>query len=128
MNTEDFILKRKALLEKKESQNDLINKEYTQILKEFVEENSPVEKHKVYELVKNGIKRRGYKRIVIYSTEVGVWDGDYVHIRVGGWWLDKDNVPTKWDTMTVVGVSNPAIFKLSENQLAEKHPESNDKN
>jgi hypothetical protein len=128
MDTEDFILKRKILLEKKESQNDLINKEYTQILKEFVKENSPVEKFKVYELVENGIKRRGFKRIVIYDIEVAVWDKDVVMIRIGGWWLDKENVPAKWDTMTVVGVSNPAIFKLSENQLAEKHPESNDKN
>ncbi|MDN3673104.1 hypothetical protein QWY99_08595 [Flavobacterium branchiarum] len=128
MKTEDFILKRKALLIKKENQLKIINKDYNEILKLFVKENSLVEKFKVYELVKNGTKRRGFNRIVIYDIEVEVWDKDAVIIRIGGWWLNNENVPTKWDTMTVVGVSNPAIFKLSENQLAEKHPESNDKN
>ena len=45
-------------------------------------------------------------------------------MRVGGWWLDKENIPTKWDTMTVIGVSNAAKFKLSENQKNENHPEA----
>jgi hypothetical protein len=126
MKTEDFILKRNELLTLKEKHLEVINKEYSEVLKEFIKENSPVEKLKVYELIENGIKRRGFKRIVIYDIEVAVWDNDAVMIRIGGWWLDKENVPTKWDTMTVCGVSNPAIFKLSENQENEKHPDSND--
>ena len=128
MTTDLFISERKILLAEKESQLEKINIKYTQILKEFKKANSPVKKYKVYELLKNGRKRRGFNRFVIYDIEVAVWDEDAVMIRTGGWWLDKENFPTKWDTMTVVGVSNPAIFKLSENQEAKKHPDSNDSN
>ena len=128
MNTEQFLKERKALLDKKAIQEAEINKEYTRILNEFKKENSPVQKQKVYELQENGRKRRGFKRIVIYDIDVAVWDADQVMIRAGGWWLDKNNIPTKWDTMTVVGVSNNAVFKLSDDQTAEKHPEANDNN
>ncbi|MNU09540.1 hypothetical protein D3C72_2561730 [compost metagenome] len=56
-----------------------------------------------------------------------MWD-ETLMITVGGWWLNENNTPSKWDNMTVEGVSNPAIFKLSEDQTANDHPESNDSN
>lgn len=127
MTTEQFTQQRNALLQKKKKQAHAINVEYDRILKEFLKENSPVEEHKVYELLTNGRKRRGFKRYVIYDISVRFWD-ETIMITVGGWWLNEKDVPTKWDNMTVVGVSNFATFKLSENQTNQKHPESNDHN
>lgn len=127
MKKEQFIEERKLLLEKKKEQENAVNVEYNRILKEFLSENSPVETHKVYELLKNGRKRRGFKRFVIYKQAVQMWDEDLM-ITVGGWWLNENNIPSKWDNMTVEGVGNSAIFKLSDDQTANKHPESNDDN
>lgn len=123
-----FLEKRGALLDRKNKLLKEINEEYAQICGEFKNANSPVENLKVYELVENGRKRRGFKRFVIYTQEITVYDEGDIFIRVGGWWLDAVNVPTKWDTMTVIGISNPAVFKLSENQINEKHPYENNEN
>lgn len=125
MTEQDFLAKRIALKNKKQAQEKIIDIEYTAVLKEFLDKNSPVQKNIVYELVENGRKRRGFKRIIFYDIDVNVWD-ESIMIIVGGWWLNENNVPTKWDNMTVSGIRNPAIFKPSENQNAEKHPQSND--
>ena len=127
MKTEQFIKERNLLLGRKKEQEEVINIEYSRILKEFINENSPVENHKVYELLKNGRKRRGFKRFIIYEQTVRMWD-ETLMMTVGGWWLNENNIPSKWDNMTVMGVSNPAIFKISDNQIANKHAESNDDN
>ena len=52
--------------------------------------------------------------------------GSFPMITVGGWWLNSENIPTKWDDMTVSGIGNPAVFKVSENQINHKHPDSTD--
>lgn len=122
MKKEQFIEERKLLLERKKEQENAVNVEYSRILEEFLSENSPVETHKVYELLKNGRKRRGFKRFVIYKQVVQMWDEDLM-ITVGGWWLNENNIPSKWDNMTVEGIGNPAIFELSESQDNELHPE-----
>jgi hypothetical protein len=124
MVTAEFLFQRSELLKKKEEHLKIINEIYTKIVKQFIDENSPVKNHKVYELIKNGKKRRGFKRFIIYTQEVSVFDKTDIFIRVGGWWLDNENTPTKWDTMTVMGVSNSAEFVLSENQINKKHPYS----
>ena len=118
-----FLEQRKKLLDRKEELLKGINEEYTKLVNEFIDKNSPVKKQKVYELVKNGNKRRGFKRFVIYTQELAVYDRTDIFIRVGGWWLNSENIPTKWDTMTVLGVSNSAEFILSENQENFDHPD-----
>ncbi|SCY94490.1 hypothetical protein [Flavobacterium caeni] len=125
MKQKTFLKKRDQLLKKKKAFEAAINKEYNKFANAFIDENSPVKRLMVYELIENGIRRRGFTRFVIYAQDVTVWDKSPI-IRVGGWWLDQSNVPTKWDNMTVYGVGNPAVFKLSENQTAEKHPDSDE--
>jgi hypothetical protein len=124
MKESNFLEQRNSLLDKKEAFLNGINKEYTKLVNEFINENSPVENFKVYELIKNGKKRRGFKRFVIYKHNLTVYFKTDIFITVGGWWLDNENTPTKWDTMTVMGVSNSAEFVLSENQINKKHPDS----
>lgn len=124
MVTAEFLFQRSELLKLKEEHLKKINQDYSKIAQQFIDANSPVKNHKVYELIANGKKRRGFKRFVIYTQEVSVFDKKDIFIRVGGWWLDKENTPTKWDTMTVMGVGNAAVFILSENQINKKHPDS----
>lgn len=123
MTESNFLEQRVSLLDRKEQLLKGINEEYTKLVNEFIDKNIPVKKQKVYELVKNGNKRRGFKRFVIYTQELSVYDKTDIFIRVGGWWLNSENVPTKWDTMTVFGVCNAAEFILSENQENLDHPE-----
>jgi hypothetical protein len=78
----------------------------------------------VYELIKNGNRRRGYKRFVVYTLEAQFL-GKGCMITAAGWWLNSESIPEKWDQMAVEGVMNPAIFKLSANQENLPHPESN---
>jgi hypothetical protein len=124
MTEEKFIEGRKLLLDKKAEFEKQVNIEYTELSDIFIKAHSPVERLKVYELKKNGRKRRGYNRFVIYSIVLRVWD-ETVMITVGGWWLDKESIPTKWDNMTVLGVGNPAIFELAEDQTNYDHPDKN---
>lgn len=126
MTEAKFIESRKLLQAKKAEFEEQINIEYTKICDDFNNAHSPVEILKVYELKENGRKRRGFKRFVVYEIFLRVLLKNSVIITVGGWWLDKDSIPTKWDNMTVYGIGNPAIFELSENQTNHKHPESED--
>jgi hypothetical protein len=126
MQTKDFLKKRKFYQDELKKFQKQVDIAYTKIVKEFISENSPVKNLKVYELLENGIKRKGFKRFIIYTQEVNVFD-KMPMIRVGGWWLDVNNIPAKWDNMTVFGVGNPAKFVLSENQEHEKHPDSIEK-
>lgn len=128
MNTENFIKERNDLLKSKEEFLKTINQGYTTIVNEFIDENSPVKNLKVYNLVENGKKRKGFKRFVIYTQEVSVYNEKDIFIRVGGWWLNNESIPTKWDSMTVMGVSNAAVFELSENQENKNHPDKNESN
>ena len=123
MKTKQFIEKYQDIIKRKEDYSTELDLEYTEYVKEYLADNSPVERLKVYELIKNGNRRRGYKRFVVYSIRTQFM-GRVCMINAGGWWLNQDNIPSKWDVMTVDGVSNPAIFKLSENQEHLPHPDS----
>ena len=123
MTNSEFIQERKDLLQIKVEQEKAINIDYTALCDEFILENSPVKNLEVYELIENGNKRRGFKRFVIYDQSVRIM-GNSPMISVGGWWLNSDNVPTKWDNMTVSGIGNPAVFQVSDNQIALNHPDS----
>jgi len=83
----------------------------------YIRDNSPVRVGKVYEIVGNAIKHRGYDRFVIFQQKVQFFTNHPV-IIVSGWWINKlTNLAEKWDSgMIVLGVGNPAILKLSENQ------------
>ncbi len=126
MKTSEFLKERKALNKKLDAFKKGINKEYTKLTKQFVFDNSPVKEHRVYELTENGTKRRGFKRFVIYTHDINI-HGSHVMLRVGGWWLDNDSIPSKWEVMTVSGVCNPAVFVLSDNQKNKPHPEEKKK-
>lgn len=98
------------------------NKKYATAAKKYILKHCPVKQSKVYELLENGIRRKGFRRFVIYEMDLQWFVGNPI-IHVGGWWLDENNTPSKWDTMTVHGIGNPAIFKLSENQTHNPHPD-----
>lgn len=123
MEIKEFIKQRKQLKKELELAKDAIDKKYTKIHDDFIEANTEVKKLSVYELVRNGIKRHGFKRFVIYDRSVSTFD-NHAMIQVGGWWLNSENVPTKWDSFTVFGVSNNAVFVLSENQIHLPHPDA----
>lgn len=123
MDAKDFIKKRNFYQSEIKKFEKRVSVEYTKTVKEFLKENSPVATKKVYELVENGIKRKGYKRFVIYTQDVKMFD-KHVLIIAGGWWLNENNITSKWDSMAVFGVGNPAKFVLSQNQIHQKHPDS----
>lgn len=132
MKVQEFDKQRKALLKEREAAIKSIDKRYNKIVKKFIEAHSPVKEGVVYELVKDGIKRRGFKRFVIYDLDVTSFTSSdrkrsHYFIRAAGWWLNEDNVPTKRDDMTVFGVGNPAVFKESDNQEHKPHPEADKK-
>lgn len=127
MDTFDFLQKKNQLLSKKKEVVNAINIEYTALVKQYTDENSPVELFKVYELKKNGNARRGFKRFIPYQFEIETRAyRDVAFIVAWGWWLNKENVPERWDCQTVYGIGNPPILELSENQTALQHPESKD--
>ena len=126
MTTTEFTQKRKELLKKLEDFKTEINLKFTEITNQFNDENCPVKLHQVYEI--KGKPPRGCEnRFVVYSIDNSFWkNNNAVITRVGGWWLDKFNTPKKWTNETILGVSNPAIFELSNNQEHNKHPDSNE--
>ena len=122
--TEDFFTeKRIELVTLKKEQMKAIDIDYSHLCNDFILANSPVKNLTVYELLENGTKRRGFKRFVVYDQEIQTFDNSPM-IRVGGWWLDSENIPTKWDNMTVYGCGNPAVFKFSDDQTHFNHPDS----
>ncbi len=125
MNTSEFLEKRKNLQQQKKQLEQKINEEYTEIVYQFVKEHSPVKKDSVYEIVKGGKKRRGFNRFVVYTQDIQVVFGS-VTILAGVWWLDSNNVPTKWDTIIVLGLNedDTVILKLSDNQENKDHPDA----
>ena len=122
MEASEFISKKKALLDRKAKLEQEINAEYTKHCQEYIAANCPVEKGKVYEVVE-GAKKRDYKRFVVYESRP-VMIFDTLAIQVGGWWLDKDSVPKKWECRYVSGTMNPTLFALSDNQINKPHPDS----
>ncbi len=93
------------------------NKEWGPALLEWEKANIPYKRNAVYELVKNGTRRRGFKRFLITDFQGKFIDSTgAMFYQACGWWLGYDNVPAKWDTMTIYGVSNRAILQLSGNQ------------
>jgi len=122
MKTEAFLNARATLKKELADFTETVDQKYTKIHAKFIEGNSPLKTKMVYELTKNGIKRRGFKRYVIYTQNVEVISKNVI-ITCGGWWLNEKSIPTKWDTFSVFGVYNKAEFKLSEDQHTEKHPD-----
>lgn len=116
MNQNEFIKAKNELKKELDIYKKAIDEKYTKIHDDFIEANTELKKLSVYELVKNGIKRRGFKRFVIYDRSVSLFGKDHAIIQVGGWWLNSENIPTKWDSFSVFGVSNKAEFILSTNQ------------
>lgn len=124
MTPEQFLQKRKSLNDKLEAYKNDINKEYNFLFNEFLKHNSPVTLHKVYEMEKCEIKPlRGYSRFVVYDFQPVFFHEDIL-LEAWGWWLDKNDVPKTWKGYTVYGVGNPTVFRLSENQKHNKHPEA----
>lgn len=112
-----FVKQHAEILKKIDDFKKKINKEvYTPLYKQFIKDNCPYKVGKVYELEKNGIRRRGFTRFVIYGFDACVMFERIAMIDAGGWWLDENSNPTKWDSFNVFGAGNAAIFKLSENQ------------
>lgn len=112
------LLKARSICKKAKAKADKV---YLKSVDVFCKKYSPVKTGKVYNLVSNGIRRRGYSRIVIYARKVIVFDRNAM-IQIGGWWLDENGVPGKWDQMIVYGVSNPAVFELCGDQVHHPHP------
>jgi len=124
MNEKEFIKQKKALTAKLDAFKKEIDTEYTAILNNYLDENSPVEKLKVYELEPGKRPyRKGFKRFVVYSRDVQFFSGHPI-ISAGGWWLNENHVPTKWDQLTVANISNPTVLVLSSDQTALPHPDA----
>jgi len=120
MNTEEFLKRRKSYVDKlKATESDLSGKLTLDFMR-WQDENLPYKVGKVYELVENGIRRRGFKRFVIYSFHPSFFNFDKNNptfmCRCGGWWLDENDIPAKWDNMVVYGAGNNAVFELSKRQ------------
>jgi hypothetical protein len=119
---------RLACLKRVEKFTETETMKYSKLAHAYLDANCPLEKDKVYELQPapgTNPKRRRYTRFVVYKRDlawIGKKDAEAL-IRVGGWWLDQNNIPAKWDTRVVGGaVGNPDVFILSKNQKARPHP------
>lgn len=124
MDKATFIALRQDILDRNAAFKKELDKEYTRYCREYLAENSPVEKGKVYE-VEEGRKKRKYSRFVVYQLEPSFSLGnDDPIIQAGGWWLDDNGVPAEWETRIVAGIGNPTVFRLSDDQHNEPHPDS----
>ena len=122
MEESEFIKQRASLRIELEFLKKGIDERYTQMVNSYTEKYSPLEKLKVYEIEKKN-KRRKFERFVVYDLSVS-FIGSHPIITAGGWWLNNESIPTKWDNFTVHNISNPEIFVLSEDQTANPHPDS----
>ena len=119
----------KLSLKKTEADELLKQKDFWHLRSEWLEAKQEVypsrneADNKVYELVENGIKRRGFKRFLMVTFQGQFIKGDHLIYQCAGWWLDENNTPAKWDNMTVFGVGNKAVFKLSASQKRNKVPQ-----
>lgn len=107
----------RALKAKLELYAENIKKRRGKLASKFINANSPVQVGKVYNIVEGGIKRRGYDRFVVFQQHVQFVGGSPIVI-VGGWWINKlTDKAEKWDDSGVVlGVGNPTVYKLADNQ------------
>lgn len=112
-----YIKADRALKAKLDAYAEKIQQRRAKLAAKYIKQNSPVENGKVYNLVSGGIKRRGYDRFVVFQQQARSMGGHSI-VVVGGWWINKlTNKAEKWDSSAVVlGVSNPAVFKLAEDQ------------
>lgn len=126
MTDKEFSKEKSILLKKQEKYKKIIDEKYTKLVKKFLAANCVIEKNKVYEIIDRGGNRipRGYKRFVMYHLDVLTMFSNNPWIEVSGWWLDENNIPKTWSNFTIYGISNPTIFKLSEDQTHHPHPES----
>lgn len=122
LTNEEFCrLKNEISAKIKDFEKEISDKEYKPLIAKYISDNCEYEIGKVYELVQNGIKRRGFKRFILTDLWVQSFgkknEGtQWAFIQCDGYWLNEDNETAKQDSMTVFGVGNPAILKLSNNQ------------
>lgn len=124
MTNREFVSERKRLKKELVDFTTKIEKKNAVLVNRYLNDRSPVKENIVYELIEGGKKRRGFTRIIIYAIGIQMFGPNHPTIGAAGWWLDKDNVPTKWDNFVVAGVGNPAVFKQSKDQTYKPHPES----
>lgn len=119
-----FFSEKKKIERKRDREIKVLAKPYLKLVAKYVKDNTDLKRNKVYELATPNPRKR-YHRIVAYVIEAYFFGGQ-PSIRLGGWWLDQNNVPVKWDTLLVGGlVNNPTKLVLSKNQVHKPHPESN---
>ena len=116
MTDDEFIEKRLAFQEEIKAVQKIINEKYTILVQEYLDSNCSYELAKVYD-IQGKSHPKGMKRFVVYQRGVETVMGEHPLVRIHGWWLDSDNNPKKWDSLSVDrGIANPAVLTLSENQ------------
>lgn len=117
--------KRDSIMSQIEEFKKKKSKELQPFLEKFMKDHCPYLKNKVYEPAKGSYKPRGMNRFVVYAHDISFWPGGGVIVYVAGWFLDKDNVPSKWCQYAVGGtLGNPSKLVLSEDQTHLPHPNS----
>lgn len=124
-NLVQYVKADRALKNKAHAFAEKIELQRNKLATKYIDQNSPVKVGKIYEIVSGGVRRKGYSRFAIYGQRVQFMNNDPI-IVVGGWWINKQtNKADKWDGgVVVLGVGNPTVFKLSEDQTHIK-PELN---
>ena len=123
MTTKQYLAVKLKFQKKLEAVQKKLSLEFNKFTSLYIKHNCPEKRRTVYECLE-GAKRRGYTRFVVYDIQVQTQAGRFVFIQAGGWWLDKNNVPSRWDSRTVAGVGNPTVFTKSADQTYLPHPES----
>jgi len=123
MKATDFIKVKSELTSILDDVKEKITIAYSELVHQFIEENSPMKQDLVYELVSGATKVRNCNRFIVYDQNIRLLL-DTPTIMVSGWWMDAGSTLKVWETYNIYGVANPTIFSLSEDQMNKKHPKS----
>jgi hypothetical protein len=125
MKASEFLDQKRALQDKLQAYKDSINQEWTDLENEYTKEHSPWKIDQVYERTKKGNFK--YTRFVPYVLDTYEL-GSKVGVRAGGWWLNGDQVPEKWDTLMITGCTPLPEMQLSNDQNHKPHPKDKHEN
>jgi hypothetical protein len=113
MTQKEYMAQRQVMLDELEAAKAKINERYNVLAGEYIAEHSPMERLRVYERVE--ATKHKYKRFVPYQLDV-FHMSQVASIRAGGWWLDVDGKPVRWDTLLLTSATPKREYKLSDNQ------------
>ncbi|MDR6195937.1 hypothetical protein [Siphonobacter sp. SORGH_AS_0500] len=118
MTLEQFLQKRTNLNKMSEEFEKTMSSNLRDLENEFIEANARTQKGLVYELADKEVHPHYYKRFVVDSFTL--YQGPKPTIYVSGRWMNEEDKPAEQAFLPEWWFTNPAIFKISDNQTIRK--------